>query len=213
MLGEHLADRRAVRRPARPGHAGRGGRRREEKIYPGRVRELLRHPHLWAHVLGNTGWQVLCWTFAIFGQTVLVDAFGMETGAADGVVALGIVLNALAVIAVGRLSDRLQTRKPFTAAGTILTVASLAYFVALIGRPGRSGDLPGLDGRLQGRLAPRPHPPADAADPEGSPLALVRRVTAGARPAPPAGPPPGGPCRGRRWRGRSPRRCSGSRGG
>ncbi|WP_157245603.1 MFS transporter [Nonomuraea typhae] len=105
----------------------------EEKIHPGRVRELLRHPHLWAHVLGNTGWQVLYWTFAIFGQTVLVDAFGMDTAAANGVVALGIVLNALAVIAVGRLSDRLQVRKPFTAAGTVLTVASLAYFVALIG--------------------------------------------------------------------------------
>ncbi|MFD2350887.1 MFS transporter [Nonomuraea ferruginea] len=104
-----------------------------EKIDPGKLRELFRHPHLWAHVLGNTGWQVLYWTFAIFGQTILVTAFGMAAAAANGVVALGIVLNALAVIAVGRISDRLRLRKPFTAAGTVLTIAALAYFIGLVG--------------------------------------------------------------------------------
>ncbi|MFG1707750.1 MFS transporter [Nonomuraea sp. M3C6] len=109
----------------------------EEKIDAGRVRELFRHPHLWAHVLGNTGWQVLYWTFAIFGQTILSDAFGMDAAAANRVVALGIVLNALAVVVVGRLSDRLQLRKPFTAVGTVLTVAALAYFIAMVG-PGVS---------------------------------------------------------------------------
>ncbi|GAA3561620.1 MFS transporter [Nonomuraea rosea] len=103
----------------------------------GKVRELFKHPHLWAHVLGNTGWQVLYWTFAIFGQTLLVSAFGLDPAAANRVVALGILLNALAVVLVGRLSDRLQLRKPFTAAGTVLTAAALAYFVALIG-PGVS---------------------------------------------------------------------------
>ncbi|MER6949395.1 MFS transporter [Nonomuraea sp. NPDC000554] len=105
----------------------------EEKIDPGRLRELFRHPHLWAHVLGNTGWQVLYWTFAIFGQTILTSTFKMQTAAANGVVALGIVLNALAVIAVGRVSDRLRLRKPFTAVGTVLTIATLGYFIALIG--------------------------------------------------------------------------------
>ncbi|MFC4117612.1 MFS transporter [Nonomuraea zeae] len=103
----------------------------------GQVRELFRHPHLWAHVLGNTGWQVLYWTFAIFGQTILADAFGLDPAAANRVVALGIVLNALAVVVVGRLSDRLQLRKPFTAAGTVRTAGALAYFVALVG-PGVS---------------------------------------------------------------------------
>ena len=105
-----------------------------EKIDPGRVRELFRHPHLWAHVFGNTGWQVLYWTFAIFGQTILVTSFAMDAATANGVVALGIVLNAAAVILVGRISDRLQLRKPFTAAGTLLTIAALAYFVGLFGR-------------------------------------------------------------------------------
>ncbi|MFB4275575.1 MULTISPECIES: MFS transporter [unclassified Nonomuraea] len=105
----------------------------EEDVRHGRVRELFRHPHLWAHVLGNTGWQVLYWTFAIFGQTILASAFGMDPAAANRVVALGIVLNALAVVVVGRLSDRLRLRKPFTAAGTVLTAAALAYFIALIG--------------------------------------------------------------------------------
>ncbi|NUO99243.1 MAG: MFS transporter [Nonomuraea sp.] len=109
----------------------------EEKIDAARVRELFRHPHLWAHVLGNTGWQVLYWTFAIFGQTILVDAFGLEPAAANRVVALGIVLNAAAVVVVGRVSDRLRLRKPFTAAGTALTIAALAYFIGLVG-PGVS---------------------------------------------------------------------------
>jgi OPA family glycerol-3-phosphate transporter-like MFS transporter len=98
-----------------------------------RVRELFKHPHLWAHVFGNTGWQVLYWTFAIFGQTILFGAFGLSPAAANRVVALGIVLNALAVVVVGRLSDRMQVRKPFTAVGTVLTAAALAYFIALIG--------------------------------------------------------------------------------
>jgi MFS family permease len=99
----------------------------------GQVRELFRHPHLWAHVFGNTGWQVLYWTFAIFGQTILTGAFGLDPAAANRVVALGIVLNAVAVVIVGRISDRIQLRKPFTAAGTVLTVGALAYFVSLIG--------------------------------------------------------------------------------
>jgi OPA family glycerol-3-phosphate transporter-like MFS transporter len=103
----------------------------------GQVRQLFRHPHLWAHVFGNTGWQVLYWTFAIFGQTILTGAFGMEAAAANRVVALGIVLNAVAVVIVGRVSDRIQLRKPFTAVGTVLTVATLAYFISLIG-PGVS---------------------------------------------------------------------------
>jgi OPA family glycerol-3-phosphate transporter-like MFS transporter len=110
----------------------------EEKIDPGKVRELFRHPHLWAHVLGNTGWQLLYWTFAIFGQTLLVDSFGVNVATANGIVALGIVLNALTVVAVGRVSDRLQLRKPFVLAGTVATIVLLGYYISLIGgeRPG-----------------------------------------------------------------------------
>ncbi|MEV0595629.1 MFS transporter [Nonomuraea cavernae] len=113
----------------------------EEKIDPGKVRELFRHPHLWAHVFGNTAWQVLYWTFAIFGQTILAGAFGMETAAANGVVALGIVVNAVAVIVVGRVSDRLRLRKPFTAVGTALTIAVLAYYISLIGQDVSAGHI------------------------------------------------------------------------
>ncbi|GAA4066691.1 MFS transporter [Nonomuraea soli] len=109
----------------------------EEKIDPGKARELLRHPHLWAHVLGNTGWQILYWTFAIFGQTILTTSFGLSPAEANLVVAIGLILNALVVVVVGRVSDRLQLRKPFIAAGTALTIATLAYFISLVGeRPG-----------------------------------------------------------------------------
>ncbi|TMR22912.1 MFS transporter [Nonomuraea turkmeniaca] len=123
LRAEVLQDEIAVAAEGRAGH--------------GRVRELFRHPHLWAHVLGNTGWQVLYWTFAIFGQTILAGGFGMEAAAANRVVALGIVLNAVAVVIVGRVSDRIQLRKPFTAVGTVLTVATLAYLISLLG-PGVS---------------------------------------------------------------------------
>ncbi|MEO3791209.1 MFS transporter [Nonomuraea sp. B10E15] len=104
-----------------------------EIVTHGKVRELFRHPHLWAHVLGNTGWQVLYWTFAIFGQTILSGAFGMDPAVANRVVALSIVVNALTVVVVGRMSDRLRLRKPFIAVGTVLTTGAMAYFIALIG--------------------------------------------------------------------------------
>ncbi|TDE32636.1 MFS transporter [Nonomuraea mesophila] len=104
-----------------------------EILEHGKVRELFRHPHLWAHVLGNTGWQVLYWTFAIFGQTILTGAFGMDAAVANRVVALSIVVNALAVVVVGRMSDRMRLRKPFIAVGTVLTAGAMAYFIALIG--------------------------------------------------------------------------------
>lgn len=105
----------------------------EEKIDPGKVRELLRHPHLWAHVFGNTAWQVLYWTFAIFGQTILVNEFKMETATANLVVFVSVGLNALTVVVVGRMSDRLRLRKPFTLVGVVLTVAMLAYYMSLLG--------------------------------------------------------------------------------
>ncbi|MER7506016.1 MFS transporter [Nonomuraea pusilla] len=111
----------------------------EEQAGKARLKELLRHPHLWVHVLGNTGWQVLYWTLAIFGQTILTEAFGLGTAEANRVVALGILLNAVTVVVVGRVSDRLRLRKPFTAAGTVLTVAALAYFVTLMGSAASSG--------------------------------------------------------------------------
>jgi OPA family glycerol-3-phosphate transporter-like MFS transporter len=110
----------------------------EEAFDHGKARELLRHPRLWAHVLGNTGWQVLYWTFALFGQTVLVDAFRVDVAAANGIVALGIVLNAVTVVVVGRISDRLQLRKPFMLAGTLATIALLGYCITLM-----DGDRPG----------------------------------------------------------------------
>lgn len=107
----------------------------EEKIDPGRVRELLRHPHLWAHVFGNTAWQILYWTFAIFGVAIMTSGFKMETATANGVVALAIGLNALVVVIVGRLSDGRQLRKPFTLVGVVLTVIVLAYYISILGTP------------------------------------------------------------------------------
>ncbi|WP_436761356.1 MFS transporter [Streptosporangium sp. V21-05] len=105
----------------------------EGKLDPGKVRELLKHPHLWAHVLGNTAWSVLYWTFTIFSVAILVTAFGLTAAQANLVTALGVILNALTVVVIGRISDRLQLRKPFIVAGTIGTAVVLAYYITLIG--------------------------------------------------------------------------------
>ena len=111
----------------------------EERIDSAKVRELFRHGHLWAHVGGNTAWQILYFTLAIFGQTLLVDSFAMDTATANGVVALGVVLNAITVISVGRISDRLQLRKPFVFGGILLTLVTLGYLISILGRPVSTG--------------------------------------------------------------------------
>jgi MFS family permease len=105
----------------------------EEQIDPGKVRELLKHPHLWAHVLGNTAWNILYWTFAIFSAAILVQTFGLTTAQANLAGATGIILNALTVVVIGRISDRLRLRKPFILVGTIGTAAVLAHYITMIG--------------------------------------------------------------------------------
>lgn len=99
----------------------------------GRVRELLRHPHIWAHLIGITLWLVLYYTFALYGPTMIQQSFGVTTAQAATVMAYFWVLNLAMLILVGWLSDRLQVRKPVSLAGAVLTTACSVYFIGLMG--------------------------------------------------------------------------------
>ncbi|MCI2418816.1 MFS transporter [Saccharopolyspora sp. K220] len=101
---------------------------------PVRMRELFGHATMWAHVVGISVWLVLYLTLSLFGQTMLADSFGLSAASASAVMSGFWVLNLGTLIVVGRISDRLQLRKPITAAGTVLAVLMTGYLVVLIGR-------------------------------------------------------------------------------
>ena len=103
----------------------------------GRVRELLRHPHMWAHLVGITLWLVLYYTFNLYGPTLLQQSFGVTTAQAARVMAYFWVLNLGTLVLVGWLSDRLRVRKPIALIGAVLTTVWSVYFITLMnGDPG-----------------------------------------------------------------------------
>lgn len=103
----------------------------------GRARELLRHPHVWIHLVGITLWLVLYYTFNIYGPTLIQQSFDVTTAQAAQVMAYFWVLNLGTLICVGLLSDRLRVRKPIALAGAMLTTGWSFYFIALMnGDPG-----------------------------------------------------------------------------
>ncbi|MFI7597451.1 MFS transporter [Actinoplanes sp. NPDC049681] len=102
------------------------------------TRGLLAYRVFWAHLLGITLWLVWYWTLNIFGATLLVQAFRVTAGEAAVVMAATWGATMVALVAAGRLSDRLQARKPVILAGAVGGVAVMAYFVVLVDG-GRAG--------------------------------------------------------------------------
>ncbi|MEU6262821.1 MFS transporter [Saccharopolyspora shandongensis] len=100
---------------------------------PVRMRDLFGHTTMWAHVVGISVWLVLYLTLSLFGQTMLAQSFGLSAASASAVMSGFWVLNLGTLIAVGRLSDRLQLRKPITAVGTVVAVVMTGYLVVLMG--------------------------------------------------------------------------------
>ena len=100
---------------------------------PMRMSELFRHRTVWAHVVGISVWLVLYLTLSLFGQTMLVETFGLTAAAASGVMSCYWIVNLGAVVLMGRLSDRLQLRKPFAVGGTLVTALLTGVLVVLIG--------------------------------------------------------------------------------
>jgi predicted MFS family arabinose efflux permease len=114
------------------------------------VWELLRHKRIWAHAVGIALWLVLYVTIAVYGQTALVQSFGISTARASGIMTTFWILDLAVLIAIGRLSDRLQLRKPFMIAGTLAAVVAAGYLIALMGRDSVSTGQIMLAGTLLG---------------------------------------------------------------
>jgi MFS family permease len=99
-----------------------------------RVRDLLVHRNIWAHVIGIAFWLVLYLTLTLYGQTMLVQTFDMSTAQASSVMMVFWILNLVTVVAAGRVSDRLQLRRPFALGGTAAGLVMLLVLVWLLGR-------------------------------------------------------------------------------
>lgn len=103
------------------------------EVKMGRIRELLSHPHIWAHVLGITSWLVLYETLVYYGPTMLVESFHISTASAAGVMSYFWILNLGSLVVAGFISDRLRLRKPISLVGGICSTIVMAYLIARIG--------------------------------------------------------------------------------
>jgi MFS family permease len=104
-----------------------------EEVQLGQARQLLRQRRVLAHLVGITSWQVFYWTLQVFGPTISVQAFGYTGSQAATVAAASWAINLVVLFAVGRLSDRLQLRKPFILVGTVAGLAVMGFLIRLVG--------------------------------------------------------------------------------
>jgi MFS family permease len=100
-----------------------------------RGRDLLAHPRMWVHAIAISLWLVIYVTLAVYGPTMLVDSFDVSTSRAAGIMTAFWLLDLAALVAVGRISDRLQLRKPFMVGGTLAAVLVAGYLAVLVDRP------------------------------------------------------------------------------
>ncbi|MGH3928099.1 MAG: MFS transporter, partial [Pseudonocardiaceae bacterium] len=115
-----------------------------------RGRDLLSHPRLWIHAAGISLWLVLYLTLAIYGQVMLVDSFGVSAAKASAIMTAFWVFDLVVLIAIGRISDRLQLRKPFALGGTLAAVLVTGYLAVLMGSESVSSGHLMLTGALLG---------------------------------------------------------------
>lgn len=101
---------------------------------PLRARELFKHRHIWAHVVAISLWLIVYMTLSLLGQTMLVGAFHVSVAKASSIMSAFWILDLVVLIVVGRISDKLQLRKPFSLVGTALGVIVMIYFISLMGQ-------------------------------------------------------------------------------
>ena len=99
-----------------------------------RARDLVRHRRLWAHGVGISLWLVLYLTLATYGPTMLVNSFDVSSAKASGIMTAFWAVDLVVLVVVGRISDRLQLRKPFALGGTLAAALAGGYLLVLIGR-------------------------------------------------------------------------------
>jgi OPA family glycerol-3-phosphate transporter-like MFS transporter len=110
-------------------------------VHVGRIREVLRHPHVWAHVLGMTSWLVLYETLTFYGPTMLVQSFGISASRAATVMSYFWILNLGSLIVAGFVSDRLQVRKPVSVLGGVCSTLVMIYLISRIGSTQSTGEI------------------------------------------------------------------------
>lgn len=99
----------------------------------GRVRELLGHGHVWAHLLAISSWLVLYETLVYFGPTLIVQSFHISPARAATVMSFFWTLNLGSLIVAGWVSDRLQLRKPVSLFGAACGTLAMAYLIVRLG--------------------------------------------------------------------------------
>lgn len=97
---------------------------------------LLKYPHIWAHVVAISVWLIQYLTISLLGQTMLVDSFHISAAKASSIMSVFWILDLATLIVVGRISDKLQLRKPFSLYGTIAGIGAFLYLISLISRGG-----------------------------------------------------------------------------
>lgn len=102
---------------------------------PARMRDLLRHRAIWAHCLGIAFWLVLYITLVVYGQTMLVATFGVSATQASRIMMVFWILNLGTLIVAGRVSDRLQLRRPLSLGGTIASLVVIGVLIYLMHNP------------------------------------------------------------------------------
>lgn len=100
---------------------------------PGKARELMRVPHIWAHILGITFWLSAYYTFTIFGTTMLSQSFGYSAALSASIMKYFWLLNLFVMIVACYVSDKLQLRKIVSFVGALATALTLIYFISMMG--------------------------------------------------------------------------------
>lgn len=108
---------------------------RADTSAPPRMSVLLRSHVVWAHLLGISSWLVIYITLLVFGQTLLVATFHVSAAEASQIMTAFWVLDLAVLVVVGKLSDRTQLRRPFSAAGTVLAMVALTVLFWLTANP------------------------------------------------------------------------------
>jgi len=88
---------------------------------------LLRHPVMWFHLIGVSFYLIIYLTMTIYGQTMLVETFGITSAQASTVMMGYWVMNVIALIVGGLISDRLQLRRIFTLASIVVGAAAVLW--------------------------------------------------------------------------------------
>jgi OPA family glycerol-3-phosphate transporter-like MFS transporter len=106
---------------------------RADQSTPSQARMLFAHRNIWAHAIGISLWLVLYLSLMLYGPTMISESFHLDAATASAIMAVFWVLNLVTLVVVGRISDRLQLRKPISVAGTLAALALGCYLVGLIG--------------------------------------------------------------------------------